>query len=64
MSVYKSSFPWFLGIRKSSTFYKKALKISILVFIIELKAEKRNKDIRHSARDMQTQRDNIKNITK
>ncbi len=64
MAAYKSPFPWFFGIRKRDTFYKKVLKISLLVFTIELRAEKRSKDIGHSAREMQTQRDNIKNIIK
>lgn len=64
MTACKSSFPWFFGIRKRGAFYKKVLKISLLVFTIELRAEKRLKDLGHSAREMQTQRDNIKNITK
>lgn len=63
MTGYKASFPWFFGIRKRNTFYKKVLKISLLMFIIELRAEKRNKDIGHSTREMRVQRDsiNIKN---
>ena len=61
MTACKSSFPWFFGIRKRGTFYKKVLKISLLLFTIELSAKKRSKDIGHSAREIQYQRDNIKN---